>query len=320
MTHTELFTRLLDYLLAESDDSLTNELLPLSDMEPELFNQFLPIWNKRTQVERRNLLAIMGRLTDARIELQFNRIYEAALDDPDPEIRRRAINNLWESEDPKLIPNYLDALSNDPSTEVRIAASDALGRYILLGQFSKIPPDTLITIEDVLLSLVADERHPSLQRACIEALGYSSRPGVEAIIQTAYLSLDEDMRYSSLVAMGRSANQQWVEYILDELISHSPKLRAVAARATGELEIKLGVNGLLELLDDVNDEVRINAIWSMGQIGGTRAREALEALQTGGIDEDHLAQIEEALEHIAFLEGTPDFLLYNFDDDEDELS
>lgn len=320
MADAEQLNRLLDYLLAESDSSLTNELLPLSDMDPALLAQFQPVWNNRSTGERRDLLAIMGRLTDTRIELQFDRIYQAALNDPDSEVRKLAIENLWESEDQKLIPVYLEAVNSDPSNDVRIAAIGALGRYILLGQFSKIPSEALIMIEDTLLSLVADEQQPIQQRACIEALGYSSRPGVDDIIQAAYLSVDEAFRHSSLIAMGRSANDRWIDNIMAELVSHSPELRAEAARATGQLEIRLAVSSLFELLDDVNDEVRKNAIWSMGQIGGIRAREALEALQNSDIDEGLNAHVEEALEHIAFLEGTPDFLLYDFDDDEDELT
>jgi hypothetical protein len=70
----------------------------------------------------------------------------------------------------------------------------------------------------------------------------------------------------------------------------------------------------------VNDNVRDHAIWSLGQIGGTLAREALETFQASIEGMDASDQIDEALEHIAFLEGTPDFLLLADDDEEDELA
>lgn len=318
MADREVFTRLLDYLLAEGELSSTNELLPLSDLDQADFEQFVLVWSELETSRRIALLSIMGKLTDKHIELIFDRIYQMAFQDPEAEVRRIAIENLWESEDPKLISHYLKFLEQDASDAVRISAVQALGRYVLLGQYSKITAEKLMRIEDALLESVAEDTL-EVQRACIEALGYSSRPGVDAIIQTAYLSEDEGLRQSSIRAMGRSANDQWAEAILKELISHSPKIRSEAAKATGELEIRSAVGGLIELLDDVNDEVRGNAIWSLGQIGGTLAREALEALQATEIESAFETQVEEALEHIAFLEGTPDFLLFDYDDEQDEL-
>jgi HEAT repeat protein len=175
-------------------------------------------------------------------------------------------------------------------------------------------------IEDNLLALVAEDDNLEIQRSCIEALGFSSRPGVEEIINTAYLSSEEKLRQSALTAMGRSANEMWAEIIINELDSPSPYLRIEAARAIGELEIRSAVGNLVELLDDVSDDVRTNAIWSLGQIGGSIARDALETFQTTIEGKQASEQVEEALEHIAFLEGTPDFLLYDFDEEEDELA
>ena len=75
----------------------------------------------------------------------------------------------------------------------------------------------LILIEDELLKLVAQDEILEIRRSCIEALGFSSRPGIEEIINTAYLSNDEKLRQSALIAMGRSANERWDEAILKEL-------------------------------------------------------------------------------------------------------
>ncbi len=319
MNDKSAFTRIFEYILAEGDESSTSELLPLSDLDHERLQEFISAWTAIDDTPRATLLAAMGKLTDERIELSFNRIYQYALQDPDEKIRRIAIENLWESEDPKLITLFMGMAKDDPSDSVRSSAITALGRFILLGQYSKIPPKDLSNIEDLLLSLVTKEDVP-LQRACIESLGYSSRPGVEAIIQAAYLSDVEGLRQSSLLAMGRSANERWAETIEHELISKSPQLRSEAAKASGELELRSALVSLIELLDDVNDDVRINAIWSLGQIGGAVAREALEALQATDVDPQLEAHLEEALEHIAFLEGTPDFLLFDYGNQEDEFA
>ena len=320
MNEEALFERLLEILSTQSEAPPLSELSPLSDLDLSQFSRFEPVWCTLNNKQRQKLLTNLGKLADDQIEFQFDRINQNAVSDSDAEVRRLAIENLWESQDQKLIPIYLDTVASDPSNDVRDSAIRALGRFILLGQYSKISSDNLSMIEDNLLALVAEDDNLEIQRSCIEALGFSSRPGVEEIINTAYLSSKEKLRQSALTAMGRSANEMWAEIIIKELDSPSPYLRIEAARATGELEIRSAVGNLVELLDDVSDDVRTNAIWSLGQIGGSIAREALETFQTTNEGKQAIEQVEEALEHIAFLEGTPDFLLYNFDEEEDELA
>jgi HEAT repeat protein len=320
MKDETLFTRILESLSTKSETPPTSELSPLSDLDQSQFSRFEPVWNTLNNNQRQKLLSSLGILAEEQIEYQFDRIYQLALSDSDAEVRRLAIENLWESQDQKLIPVYLDAMASDPSNDVKISAIQALGRFVLLGQFGKIDSDKLTMIEDELLTLVSQDVILEIQRSCIESLGYSSRPGVEDIINAAHLSKDEKLRQSALTAMGRSANDRWGEVILQELNSPSPNLRSAAARATGELETRSAVGYLIELLEDVNDNVRDHAIWSLGQIGGTLAREALETFQASIEGMDASDQIDEALEHIAFLEGTPDFLLLADDDEEDELA
>ena len=319
MKDEDSFAQFLESLLLDDDIPFTDEIDSLSDLDLRHLERFQPIWEKLTAHRRQVLLAALGQQAIDHIELQFDRVNLLALDDPDADVRRIAIGNLWESQDPKLASVLLKLAINDPSIEVRIAAIQALGRFVLLGQLDKIGTSLLATIEDALLHLLEQDDVVGLHSPVIEALGYSCRPEVEGIIQSAYDSLDDGLRQSSLVAMGRSANEIWEEQILAELESHSPDLRSEAARAAGELELRSSVLGLKDLLDDVIDTVRASAIWSLGQIGSGPAREALEALQASLETEELAPQIEEALEHIAFLESTPDFLLLDFDEDEDVL-
>jgi hypothetical protein len=109
--------------------------------------------------------------------------------------------------------------------------------------------------------------------------------------------------------MGRSADRKWENEVLRSLESPHPRLRQAAARAAGELGLSTSVVMLIELLEDPDNAVKESAIWSLGQIGGDEAREALFLLQEGRADGDLEDEIEEALDHIAFLESTPDFTL-----------
>ena len=52
----------------------------------------------------------------------------------------------------------------------------------------------------------------------------------------------------------------------------------------------------------------------MGQIGSDVARTALLDIQASAPDPETVKKADEALEHLAFLEGAPDLLTYDFDD------
>ncbi len=75
----------------------------------------------------------------------------------------------------------------------------------------------------------------------------------------------------------------------------------------------VAVEHLIELLDDVHNDVQEAAIWSLGQIGGDHAEEALIALQDLLEEEKMLKVIDDALDHLAFLKGSPDFALLDFE-------
>jgi HEAT repeat protein len=106
--------------------------------------------------------------------------------------------------------------------------------------------------------------------------------------------------------------------VLEEMNSPFPGIRAEAARAAGELELKVALDPLIELLDDVHAGVQGAATWSLGQIGGDTAEEALIAIRELTEDEEMLKTIDDALDHLAFLKGSPDFALLDFEGPEVE--
>jgi hypothetical protein len=84
-------------------------------------------------------LRIIDRLVDLaedNIELSFDDIFRFCLDDRDDVVRARAVDGLWESEDPALIRPFVRLLMNDPSPSVQASAALALGKFALLGRSS----------------------------------------------------------------------------------------------------------------------------------------------------------------------------------------
>jgi len=70
-------------------------------------------------------------------------------------------------------------------------------------------------------------------------------------------------------------------------------------------------------LDDVIFQVRDSAIWALGQLGGEEAADALLLLLDNTDDEELLVTLEEALDHLAFVNNTRDFLVIDFADNEE---
>jgi HEAT repeat protein len=101
-------------------------------------------------------------------------------------------------------------------------------------------------------------------------------------------------------------------------------MRYEAVLACGGLGLRAAIPHLTALLQDVDPQLRTAAIWSMGQIGGDQAKQALlSALEEA--EDDTTMALEEALAELALGEGDLDLLLYDIDEDpaesmlEDEL-
>jgi HEAT repeat protein len=118
--------------------------------------------------------------------------------------------------------------------------------------------------------------------------------------------------------MGRSLDtERWGEIVLEELAAPSPEMRFEAARAVGELEYAPAVRQLGELLEDVDEEIQQIAVWSLGQIGGDKARQLLTMVLDS--DAEHLhEEAEDALAELEFKADNLDLMMFDFEDDDED--
>jgi HEAT repeat protein len=304
--------------LADGSQPLPLERLPeLSDLDTVRMDRLRAVWATIGDERRLKLVDALGDLADDQIEFTFERINRFAMEDPLPAIRARGIRNLWECEDPSLVAPLTAALSTDSVADVRAAAGAALGAFLFLGETHSLPGDLLPRIEEALLNSATNDADDDVRLRSLESLGYSSRGEVPPLIENAYDSKREPWMRAALVAMGRSASKPWGPKVIRELTSPIPSLRLEAARAAGELDLQEAVPSLIDLLEDVSDETRRAAIWSLGQLGGRAASEALLSALDRSEDDDEIELIEDALGNLAFVDGTRDLLLFDFDDTED---
>ncbi len=312
------FTKLIDALLDESTPFSPKYLNCMSDLDPADTALLKAAWPKVSLRRRQALLEDMEEIHMADDLLCFEQVARVALKDSEPGVRMRAIQILREYELVDLLPTLVEMTENDPDTDVRAASAAALATYIYMGEVEDISPKKLQQVEACLLRLIAGKDAIIVRRRALEALGFSSRKEVVALIEKAYASPDMDWLVSSLFAMGRSANSRWKAQVLRMLMHENPAVSAEAASAAGELEIKSAVPQLLKLLRDPDIDVRMASIWSLSQIGGAGVRSALESLLESTDDDEEANQIENALENLDFTEEMNDLALLDIPEDGDD--
>ncbi|HSL28506.1 MAG TPA: HEAT repeat domain-containing protein, partial [Anaerolineales bacterium] len=180
------FQTVLDALLSERKEFPRRYLQEFSDIGALELKNLLDVWPRVKASRKLTLLEELNVLAETDTLVSFDDFARALLTDPDADVRTRAIRLLDEYEDPKVVPSYLDMLKNDPDLHVRVEAANALSLFVDLGELEEIPGDIYHQVEDALLASTAGEDDVRVRRAALEALGYSSRPEVATLIESAF--------------------------------------------------------------------------------------------------------------------------------------
>ncbi|HEY5270136.1 MAG TPA: HEAT repeat domain-containing protein [Anaerolineales bacterium] len=312
------FLTVVDALLDESKPFPALYLHRFSDLEPDDLKKLTKAWPQVSPRRKHTLLEDLEDLAEADTLTSFDDLARSLLADPDPQVRTRAIRLLWECDDVKLVPVYLNILNNDEADEVQAAAANALGQFVYLGELDKIPAELYHTIEDQLLATTTYAKETLVRRRALESLGYSGREGVIPLIEAAYREKGPDWMVSALFAMGRSCNDRWRKQVLSQLRSPDEDIRSEAIHAAGELELESARPVLLDILEDEEDmEVRRELIWALSKIGGEGVRAKLEELLEIKEDDEEADFIEEALDTLSFTEDMGNFSLFDVDPEVD---
>lgn len=286
-----------------------------SDLTPEDLIQLEKIWNDIHPDRRFALMEDLEDLAVADTLMSFDELSKFALNDTDPRVRQTALQILWESNEPRLIPKFIYMLEKDEDLHVRAAAASSLGQFVYLGELEEISKHWLDQVETSLINVFKSNEDGLVRRRVLESLGFSSRKEVVGFIRQAYNDEDPEWLSSALFAMGRSADPVWVPAILDMLDHPNSDVQLQAVRALGELEYPQGRAPLLELLENGidDDDVRMAAVWSLSKIGGEKVRETLEQMLEESEDDDESDLIEEAIDNLYFTEGFDQFKMFDFE-------
>ncbi|RIK44705.1 MAG: hypothetical protein DCC55_01700 [Chloroflexi bacterium] len=309
---------LLEHLIHDPEPVTGRDLYAFSDLSRSDAEVVRREWSAIPTERRRTVIQNLIDLAENDLHWHLGRILRIALQDKDAEVRRKAIEGLWEEIEQDLLGPLIDALRRDEDDGVRAAAAAALGNFVLAGELDELDAALAMRAEQALLEVLRNSAEPlQVQSRALESIAYSGETGVRQLIEDAYYSPHEPLRVSALVAMGRSADVHWRGYVRAELQSPEVAMRAEAARACGELEAVSAVNELLQLLMDEAQPVRLAAIFALGRIGGKDAREALRLISAEGNQVESEAA-EEALEEMLFFGEERSIALFDDEDDDED--
>jgi hypothetical protein len=307
---------LVDHLIHNPEPVTGRDLYAFSDLSRSDAEAVRQLWSAIPAERRRTVVHNLVDLAEHDLDWHLGRILRIALQDADADVRRTAIEGLWEETASDLLGPLIDALRRDADERVRAAAATALGNYVLAGELDEMDAALAMRAEQALLEVLRNDDEPvAVQSRALESIAYSGETGVRQLIEDAYYSPHEPLRVSALVAMGRSADVHWRSYARAELQSPTPAMRAEAARACGELEARNALNDLLQLLEDDSQLVRLAAIFALGRLGGKEAREALRTVsaENSGVEAE---AADEALDEIMFYAESNAISLFSDDDDD----
>ncbi len=279
----------------------STDLVALSDLSPADLREFEAEWAGATVERRRAVLSRLRELAEDNIEYNYKAIFLLALGDRDAEVRREAVEGLWEEEGLAVLQRLEELLVADRSPEVRSSAAAALGRFAYLATVGELPDARADQLREALRRAVMQAPDGSqLQMRAVETLSYfHDDPLVNEYIGRLYREGDEEEQASALVAMGRSMQPQWESAVRQELENDDARVRFQAARAAGEMALSDTVPTLGRLAEGDDLEVRESAIWALGQIGTKLATERLRTLAANGPEEVREA-CEEALGEVMY--------------------
>ena len=271
----------------------TLALHAFSDVSIKELAEFQLAWMETGSARRVDIMQALRDLANESPILDFDQIARTViLIDPSARVRAAAVSTLSDDNNIDIIDPLIQMMQHDPDPSCRSAAAGSLGKYVYLYETGDLSSDHGTLIVETLLDVTECDVENEVRCRALESLGFSSRPEVPPIIK-ANLKHDDELSVSSSIrAMGRSYDaERWGQDILYALKHPSSQVRQAAVRASGEIQLRLAVDDLIDLFLDSEREIQEMAIWALGEIGGERVCSALNEIQAGCEEDDVLHEL-----------------------------
>lgn len=282
----------------DSAASADIEALPVkefSDLDSKLARQIARRWHELPVDRRRALVRAMVTTADDDLTSDYERALVIALSDSDRDVRSWALSGLRDHQLASTCRALVELLESEQVPSLRVQVIEVLDPAAERASSESLPQEIR---DEILMALTKAANHDSsrqIRQAALAALGYfPGVPEVDALIEAAYASGDDDEVAHAVRAMGRSGVSRWREQIERTLMNPDEDLRAEAVQAVA-CSGDQGFAATMVQLAYEDDAVREDAIDALGEVGGDTAIRALRDL-AGSQDEAIAERAETALD------------------------
>jgi HEAT repeat protein len=252
----------------------------LSDLDREGMAAVAAKWTDIDADQRADVLVRAVSLVAERIDVDFTRLGFVALDDPSPVVRALGAAAFGENGGREVAERLAETLEAEEDSLVVAAAALAAVPYVLdheLGHLNSATGERLVAALRMCLEDPASS--PEARAHLIEAVAPVDAEWVADVIRDAYSSDNREVRLASVLAMGQTANDEWLIFLEEQLESDDSEFRRRAAEAFGLVASQDAVEMLVPLLDDDDPEVVAATLLAFAEIGGADAVAYLEEFE-----------------------------------------
>ena len=293
-----------------------------SDLSKTDLAKFAEVWSTGSIQRKLDFFEALNNTAESNTLVSYEALGMYLMNDPLPAVRKSAIELLWESEDYRFADALLPIAKDDSDISVQIAAIEALGTFIFLGEIDKFSWDKKEILEDYLLDVLHSDEIEYKRQKALESLGYSSLEAMPELIQEAIDLHDHEWLLSAIITIGRTVDEQWIPFIMENLDHQDSDIQLEAIRAAGELEIDTAAEFLISFIEDadeLSEEYYTTIVWSLSQIGGPKAIELIHTLLDNAEDENNIEFLETALDNLEIKQGSDGLDFFSFDPNNDHF-
>ncbi len=294
------FNQIIDSLLDDDAQFPIDFIMSLSDITPANLQILKRSWGQITPARKTFLMENIEVLHEAELTSNFEDIATLAIDDMNAVVRVSGLRLFFDYENSNYIRKFIELFENDSDIGVRSQAAITLGKYIYLAELDMIDERYRDLIDEVLIKVLRSNENELVRQKALEAFGYSSRSEVSGFIHTAYNSGDYNWIASSLISMGRSADEAYATQVLPMLIHPEIRIQREAVYAAGELELSAAKNLLLKLAMELEaeEELWTETITALSKIGGEGVSDVFENLLENASTDEVEQFLNDAIENL----------------------
>lgn len=220
--------------------------------------------------------------------------------DDDGEVRRASIALLTFEDDRDTGTRILNAALHDDYEPAQAAAVHQLGQYMIELELEEKIPLPAKRLREALKNLL-DHEKKAVRLAAVQAYAFGSDAAVKNRITRLLTGNDFDELRAGLIAARNSLENDWNRSVIELLEHDDEEIRMEAVRSAGQLGIEEALPAMYKILEDfdrVDRDLLLETVNAVAEIGYDGSLNVLEVLgeAAGDMDSEVTDAIDDAID------------------------